>query len=255
MNIFSSVARKLTKLNKCYHRFGIIVAIKLLLSKLSDSKMKLITISLPELKYPIKLRTDSSDLDVIEQIFIDEDYNFTIDSEPKLIIDGGAYVGYSAVFFANKFPEAKIIALEPEDSNFKLLEENTRNYKNIELVKAGIWHKPAHLRIKDMGLGHFGFMVEEVTDQEEFSFEAITIGEILQRSGYRGIDILKLDIEGSEKEVFSHAYENWLNLVNVLIVELHDRIKPGCSEAFYCAVNLYNFIKYQRGENIILMKY
>ena len=98
-------------------------------------------------------------------------------------------------------------------------------------------------------------MVEEVTDSEEFSFKAVTIGKILKRSGYKEIDILKLDIEGSEKEVFSNDYEDWLSKVNILIIELHDRMKPGCSEAFYSAINQYNFIKINSGENIILMKY
>ncbi len=205
--------------------------------------------------YPIKLRTNTSDLDVIEEIFIDEDYGFPINCEPQLIIDGGAYAGYSSVFFANRFPQAKIIAIEPEASNFKLLKDHTRNYKNIELINAGIWNKPGYLRIKDIGLGHYGFMVEEVTDIDKFSFKAVTIGEILKRSGYKDIDLLKLDIEGSEKEVFSSDYEDWLSKVNVLIIELHDRIKPGCSAAFYQAVNQYYFKKYTRGDNIILMKH
>ena len=223
--------------------------------KLNIFKKNSIEISLSELRYPIKLRANTSDFAVLDQIFVYEDYKFPIDFEPQLIIDGGAYGGYSSVFFANRFPKAKIIAIEPEASNFKLLKENTRNYKNIDLINAGIWNKPAYLRIKDIGLGHWGFMVEEVTDSEEFSFKAVTIGKILKRSGYKEIDILKLDIEGSEKEVFSNDYEDWLSKVNILIIELHDRMKPGCSEAFYSAINQYNFIKINSGENIILMKY
>jgi FkbM family methyltransferase len=241
---FSNIAIKLKELNKCLHKFGIIPVLNIIFSKLIASKKNLIEISLPELRYPIKLRANTSDLKVLEQIFFDEDYNFPIDFEPKLIIDGGAYVGYSSVFFANRFPEAKIIAVEPEPSNFKLLKENTRNYKNIEVINSGIWNKLAYLRIKDIPLWHSGFMVEEVTDGEEFSFKAITIGEISKRSGYKEIDILKLDIEGSEKEVFSSNYEDWLSKVKIIFIELHDRMKPGCSEALFSTVNKYNFIKH-----------
>ena len=271
MSIFSSVFGKLKELNKYIHRFGIRDKYKELnkyihrfgiisgsiiyFSKLNIFKNNLIEISLSELRYPLKLRANTSDFAVFDQIFLYEDYKFPINFEPKLIIDGGAYGGYSSAFFANRFPKAKIIAIEPEASNFNLLEKNTRNYKNIDLINAGIWNKPTYLNVKDIGLGHWGFMVEEVTDSEEFSFKAITIDNILKRSGYEEIDILKLDIEGSEKEVFSADYENWLSKVNVLIIELHDRMKPGCSEAFYSAINQYNFIKKNRGENVILMKY
>jgi FkbM family methyltransferase len=254
MYIFSNINLKTKKFNKYLHRYGINILINVLLIKLNIFNKNIFEISLPEVRYPIKLRAKTSDLKVMEQIFLDEDYNFPIDFEPKLIIDGGAYVGYSSVFFANRFPKTKIFSIEPEESNFKLLKENIRNYENIELINAGIWNKPTYLRIKDIGLGHFGFIVEEVQESEEFSFKAITIDEILRRSGYKEIDILKLDIEGSEKEVFSENYKKWLEKVKILIIELHDRIKPGCSEALYCAVNQYNFREIKKGEYIIFIR-
>ena len=65
------------------------------------------------------------------------------------------------------------------------------------------------------------------------------------------IDILKLDIEGSEKEVFSAGFENWMPKTKVIIIELHDAMKPGCSRAVFAAVNKYNFSFNIKGENII----
>jgi FkbM family methyltransferase len=200
-----------------------------------------ISISLPLILYPMIIRTGTSDLRVFDSILIEKDYDFQTDIKPKLIIDGGAYVGYSSIYFANKFPEAKIFSIEPEINNFKILKENTFNYKKIELINSALWNRNIFLRIKDVGRGEYGFVVEESNTNERGSFKAITIGEILKESKYDKIDILKLDIEGAEKEIFSCNYDGWLSKVNILIIELHDRFKPGCSEAFYSALSNYNF--------------
>ncbi len=217
-------------------------------------KKEIIEINPPKIKYPVKLRKGSSDIKVFEQIFLARDYDLPVANKPQFIIDGGANVGFATVFFANKFPEAKIIAVEPEVSNFEMLIENTSKYKNVEARMSALWNKNSWLKVKDVGHGKYGFIVEEVATGEEGAFQAITLGEILANSGYREIDILKLDIEGSEKEVFSENQEQWLGRVKVLIIELHDVKKPGCSEAFYAAVAGYGFIETKRGENIVLFK-
>ena len=65
------------------------------------------------------------------------------------------------------------------------------------------------------------------------------------------IDILKMDIEGAEKEIFEFGYANWIPKVKVMIVELHDRYKEGCSKAFFKTMGEYEFSSRIRGENII----
>ncbi len=82
--------------------------------------------------------------------------------------------------------------------------------------------------------------------------KAITIAEILDQSGADRIDILKLDIEGAEKEVFSNDTD-WLEKVDLMIIELHDHDKPGCSAAVYSAISRHDFTKFQRGENVFLV--
>ncbi len=215
---------------------------------------KIVKIKIPNIKRCLQLRAQTSDIPTFLQIFKDKDYDILMNINPKLIIDGGANVGYASVFFANKFPKAKIIAVEPEESNFQILKENTASYQNIELIKSGIWNKDTYLKVKDIGLGRWGMTVEEVNSKEPGSFKAVTIGQLLKCSGNKEIDILKLDIEGAEKEVFLDTYEEWLSKVNLLIIELHDRIKPGCSETFYSAIRKYHFNQTQKGENIILTK-
>jgi hypothetical protein len=97
-------------------------------------------------------------------------------------------------------------------------------------------------------------MTEEVASSDSYDIKAVTIDTLLKKSGFDKIDILKLDIEGAEREIFSKNFDSWLDKVDIIMIELHDRIKKGCTKAFYSAVNKYKWKKFKRGENIILIK-
>lgn len=202
---------------------------------------------------PLVVRKDTSDLSVFHQIFVDKEYILPVKIHPKLIIDGGANCGYACLWYMLQYPQAKIIAIEPEQSNFEILEQNTKKYKNIERIQAGIWNKNTYLKIVDRGYGKWGFMTEEVSENDAYDLKAITIDKILKQSEHNTIDILKLDIEGAEKEVFSSNYEHWLKKVKILIIELHDRMKEGCSQTVYSAIKKFDFIEKRKGENIIFI--
>lgn len=202
---------------------------------------------------PLIIRSNTTDASVFCQIFVMKDYNFSVSPTPKFIIDGGAYVGYSALYFLSKYPNATIAAVEPEKANFRILKEHTENLNNVICFNAGLWHKDAYLKVRDRGYGQWGFMTEEVRESDRHDIKAITIGTILEETGFDTIDILKLDIEGAEKELFSENTD-WLDKVNILIIELHDRMKEGCSKSFYSAIGKYEWNESRRGENLIFVK-
>lgn len=202
---------------------------------------------------PLIIRKNTSDLEVFKQIFTYKDYEFDYKINPKIIIDGGANVGYSSIFFARKFKDAKIFAIEPEKSNFEVLIKNTKKYKNIIPIQKGLWPIKGYLKIIDKGYGKYGFMTKFVKKSEKFDVEVITIENLIKKYNIKKIDILKLDIEGAEKELFERNYK-WLEKVNILIIELHERMKPGCEKSVYSAIKKYDFKKHEQGENIILIK-
>jgi hypothetical protein len=132
-----------------------------------------------------------------------------------------------------------------------MLRENTALYPNVKALQAGIWHRRTFLKIINSESEKWAFQVEE-SERHDGCIEAVTITDIIKLSQTGFIDILKLDIEGSEKEVFS-GRQDWLDKVGILIVELHERFKPGCSQALYSAVSPFNFKKFHKGENVILV--
>lgn len=208
-------------------------------------------INLNGIKYPFKLRSKSSDVNTFRQVFIFKEYNFAVDRDPKFIIDGGSNIGLAAIYFANRFPGATIASIEPESGNFELLKVNTGKYPAITPVKSGIWSSSAFLKVIDRGLGHWGFVVEEHQQEDKDTFRAVSIGDILNQFNKAEIDILKLDVEGAEKEIFTKNYQEWLPKTKVLVVELHDRMKKGCSKAFFKALIDYDFTVEQLGENMV----
>lgn len=208
-------------------------------------------ITLPNLHFPLHYRAGSIDKFTIIDIFGLKCYDIELPFVPDFIIDGGANIGVSSIFFANKYPGAQIIAVEPESSNYELLLRNANFYSKIKPLKNAIWSSSTYLTVKDRGYGLRGFTVEESPESTPKSFKACTIDELMEENKY--IDILKIDIEGSEKEVFSRNYEKWLPNVRCLIIELHDRMVDGCTESLMTTMGKYNFSHFSKGENLVFL--
>ena len=213
-----------------------------------------------EYKAPFFIRNGTSDVLVYRDLIQKKDYNFTVEKEPESIVDAGANIGLASLFFANKYPNATIIAIEPDESNIELLEMNIKPYKNIHLLKGALWDSSGEIDLFDAGLGNWGFMVGSKDNHSDIKLpfkstnktKAYTVDEIMKLFNWNSIDILKMDIEGSEKEVLSNS-SKWIDKVSLLIVELHDRMKEGCEDAFYKIVNRFdNFCV--NGEDIYLIK-
>lgn len=234
-----------------YLRFGlsgIVFYIKKLFSK-SDSQ---IIFKHKEYLCPIYLRNNTSDLQAFYQVLYNLEYAIHLDFEPKVIIDLGANCGMASIYFANKFPQAKIIAVEPETENYLMLKKNAQKYEQIITYKKGIWNKTCNLIIQDNGLGFWGFSESEATEQSSNTVSAITLSQIIKDNDLDQIDILKVDIEGAEVELFSKNADEWLAKVRVIIIELHDWLRPGCAKSFFKAISKYDYTYSHKGENEVI---
>lgn len=203
------------------------------------------------LVHPFTLRNNPFDYATFEEVILNETYKIALGFEPKYIIDGGGNIGLTACFFATKFPQATIITIEPDTENYKQLQLNCKPYPNIHPLKCGIWKNDTHLKIENSHVGNNAFTVTETKEATTDTIKAVTILHVMEQFKMPHIDILKLDIEGSEKEVFEENFEQWLPETKVLIIELHDEMKKGCSRAVFSTVSKYDFSFNIRGENII----
>lgn len=235
---------------QCFKTFGIaglLIYLKIKLNKTGS-------IAIPGLRAPVTMRPQHADRITFREIFIRKEYDIELPAtlRPTVIIDAGANIGFTSVFFANRYPNARIFSIEPSDENFKYLVQNTKPYPGIIPIKSGLWHKKELIQVMDRGYGDRGFIVEE--GKGTSALQAISVNEILDQYQVQHIDILKMDIEGSEKEVFSENYERWLSVTHCVVIELHDRMKKGCSKAVFDALSPYDFSLSIKGENLVFIK-
>ena len=208
-------------------------------------------VSVKNTKGKIYLRPNTSDTATFEQVFVAKEYEVPFDFSPETIIDGGANVGFATLFFANKYPQAQILAIEPDRSNMEVLCLNTEPYENVKKIQSAIWGHTTHLRIENPEVEKWAFKVIESEAGQPDSFQAYSIEQLIAKMGRESIDLLKLDIEGSEISVFGGGYERWLPKVKMLMIELHEKISPGCTKVLEEALSKYSFEKMENGENLI----
>lgn len=185
-------------------------------------------LSSPEARYPILCRSDSSDIFVFGQIFAYREYRCLDEiTNPKLIIDCGANIGCSSSYFLTRFPDAKVIAVEPDPENFEILSKNLAFYgKRAQLFKAAVWSHSTKLAL---GEGEtWSRKVKELSQDEkdENVVRSVDIRTLLEESECERISILKIDVEGAEKDIFSSNYHDWLSKTDTLVIELHG---PECT--------------------------
>jgi FkbM family methyltransferase len=181
---------------------------------------------------PLWLRYGTVDPDVVFQVAARGEYDVRPQGEVGLVIDGGAHIGVAARRFAAAFPEAKVIAVEPDRDNFELLLRNTSGFANVECVNAAIMAEPGPATVTR---GAENWLHTVAPGGDEPNVAGVTVGELIARSGLAAVDILKLDIEGTERDLFEAGAPGWLNAVGTLLVELHDWARPGCSRYLYRA--------------------
>jgi FkbM family methyltransferase len=236
---------------------GIAGLLRVIVNQLTRSH-SLLRVKRADCKFPFGLRLPSSDIPTCKQVFVDREYDFELQKAPNTIVDAGANIGLASIYFANQYPAAKIIALEPEESNFALLSENVAAYPNITPVHAALWHRNEEINLVDPGLGHWGFMTEQKNSTERslgnvaHPVRAMTVDQVIEEFQLERIDILKIDIEGAEREVFSDT-SAWISKVDTLIVELHEHMKAGCNRNFYNGSNGFHR-EWQQGENVYLSR-
>jgi len=201
---------------------------------------------------------------VISQIFCNTDYDLSkfplskklaqhrdavrAAGKQLLIVDAGANIGASAVYFSITYPDSQIVAIEPEKNNVELLTMNCRD-RNVAVQAAAISAAPGTLYLSDPGISDWGFRTGA---EGQYAVEAVTVGQILKTHGpdrYAPF-ICKIDIEGAEKDLFGANYD-WMTQFAVIIIELHDWMLPGegNSRNFLKALSEHNFDMVFKGEN------
>lgn len=235
--------------------------LEILKNLIKDERASNVCLDMKFLGSHLSMRIDDSDIRVFKQIFVDNEYDsLNLPETANTIVDLGANIGLSALFFVKKYPNAHIVAVEPDTVNFEFMKRNLEDYSNhVALLQAAIWPSDGEVSLvehdeSNEGLGAWGYRTETLTEGAEASVSAISIPTLMNQFSMDFIDILKVDIEGAEYELFEKDYESWLDKVGMIIIETHDRFKPNSEAMVRNALNGRFTELPLKGENLFFKK-
>lgn len=216
-NILKGIYQRLTKpFDNPYKKIGFSLFKVKLIKNLPGKKLQSIILFNKKITFFSREEFSSN----LEEIFIEEIYKQQL-PDKAFIIDCGANIGLSVIYLKMEFPQAAIVAFEPDDFNFELLEKNIESYgfKDIELRKEAVWIENTQLNFLNKGS-----LSSKIAEKNLGATEvkAVRLKELIKEK----IDFLKLDIEGAEYKVILDIQEK-LHLINNIFIEYHGRFKQN----------------------------
>jgi FkbM family methyltransferase len=164
---------------------------------------------------PFTFRLTSEDNNVVfGNIIKGEVLAGPLPTDPRFIVDAGGYIGDSAAVFLSRYPQAHCVVLEPGKAHAWAQRNLARYGDRVTLHQAALMGSPGFCRVHEADTG------SEALADASGPIKAVTLPEILAASPHGRIDILKVDIEGAELDLFRDA-ESWLPAVGCVTIELH----------------------------------
>jgi FkbM family methyltransferase len=192
------------------------------------------------LQHTFCIRRGTSDTIEAFYTIIRQAYGKYLPSQPpQFILDAGANIGTTSAWLLSLFPDSRIVAVEPDSSNFALLQMNCAPFESrVSLVQAAVWPTPANFSLR-IGYDHNAIRVDESADG---ICPGVTVPMLMEQFGFPRIDFFKCDIEGAERELFSVDSDQWLRQTRFIVVETHG---SDCLDAVLEATSRHGFT-YQR---------
>ena len=172
---------------------------------------------------PFYYRPGTTDLLVLEQVFLDQEYHVEPIAPESIeyIVDLGSNIGVTAMFWAQRYPRARMVLVEPDPDNFKLLQRNTAAFQHrCVLFNAAVSDQRGQTSFfrSDREYGHSILKTDDCVS--EMQVKTLTVTDLLSEAAFPRVDLLKMDIEGGEQIVMP-TIGTWKHAPRYLIAELH----------------------------------
>jgi FkbM family methyltransferase len=213
------------------------------------------------------VRAGDSDMETVREIFIGRQYDLS-GANPTdcrvqaryesilaaggrpIIVDAGANIGAASLTFARQFPDARIVAVEPDPENAALLRRNLEGRPTCAVLEAAIGAEQGFVALQSE---RYSWATR--TERARTGVPMITMDDAFAASGGDTPFIVKVDIEGFEKDLFA-TNTGWIERSYVIVIEPHDWMLPGgfSSRAFQQAMSRHPFELCIRGENLLYVQ-
>jgi FkbM family methyltransferase len=189
---------------------------------------------------------------------LQEEYESILSRRDRpVILDAGGNIGLAAIWLARAFPKAVVVSIEPERHNFALLTRNVAPFgQQIISVLGAVAERAKCMTIANPDAGSGAFRVEECSSPGSQDVIGYPVCDLVAMVPNGVLFIAKLDIEGSQKDVFTRNIA-WVSDVRLIILELEDWQFPwqATSEAFFKAVSKHRFDYLIGGENLFCFRH
>lgn len=191
--------------------------------------------------------SDRFELGTLNDIFVKGEYVFDYAGDQKVILDLGANIGDTAVFYTILFPNAKIYAVEPNVNVLSKLEKNTKNFPNIKICKCAVSDKTGKINLH-FGGSHLGSSIlERAQNKESVEVDVFSLEDFCKKENIVHVDILKFDIEGAEEYLLQSEFIK--TKVRNVVGEMHDDLVSTPLLPKIEKLNLQNIIRKQVAKN------
>ena len=192
------------------------------------------TVSLARLRWSgrdIFYRSGTADPFVVYQVLLRSgkkaEYYLPRALRPKIILDIGSNIGASIIYFHRQFPDANIIGFEPHPDTFRILQENVAHLRGVMIFNYGLGatHQRIAVRADDVNFGAFSTgrpFKDRGHPAAPVECEVRRLDEVLREIGIAQVDLIKIDCEGAEADVFSTLPDEILNHCQWIVGEFHD---------------------------------
>lgn len=169
------------------------------------------------------LRSHTTDISVNDEIVVGDGYEIlrkVVDPNIATVVDVGANIGLAARWFMGVFPKARVLSIEPEPGNVAMLRRNLDfDRATIAAVAVGSNEREALMFTRS---GEHGYTIvgEPAPGQKTVQVPVRRLDSLLDEAGFATVDVLKVDIEGAEQELFGDC-RGWIERVDYVLVECH----------------------------------
>jgi len=232
-------------------------------SIIEQLRVREITLDVPGIRKGVHMRLGGSDPEIFRQMFVARDYDHPMPDDVKVVIDAGANVGYASLWFARRFPEARIVAVEPDRNNFRQIAKNCRGIDRVGMIEGALWSHDGTISLQTsnedgMLLPAMALQTWETGEDDGKGnmqpVPAVSVTSLKKHFGIDRIDVFKIDIEGAEREVFGDGDRSWIEEVRCFIIEVHEFFRPGARKAVFDALPASRYDIITRGENIFFYR-
>jgi FkbM family methyltransferase len=192
------------------------------------------------LQHALTLRATTSDPFIFRQIMIEKEYLPLAVVQASTVLDLGANVGLASAWFLGCYPDAAVFSVEADAHNYAMCSENLAPYgSRVRVLHAAAWSSDMALTLcRNINAADNFVRGVSSADTGQMQVQGYGIASLIAMSGFSHIDILKIDVEGAELEIFSADPGRWLPLVRNLCIELHGE---ACREVFFKAMAACDF--------------